>query len=47
MKVGDIILIDGQEWTIWFIKDNIYHIKDNNGNGICGDLSCLNSLINL
>jgi len=47
MKVGDVILIDRLEWTIWLIEDNVYHIKNNKGNGMCGDLYWLNSLIDI
>lgn len=46
-NIGDIVIVQGVEYTIWFIEDGIYHIRDIDGNGHCGDEIWLNHVQNL
>lgn len=46
MQIGDIIIINGVEYTVWLIEDNIYHIINENGHGICGDLDFIVNVTN-
>jgi hypothetical protein len=44
MNVGDLIVINGNQFTIWLIEDFIYHLIDDKGYGVCGDINWLNSV---
>jgi hypothetical protein len=46
MQIGDKINVHGVEYTIWLIEDNIYHIINEAGHGICGDLDFIVNLTN-
>ena len=37
MQIGDTIIIRGIVFTIWFIENGIYHVKDAEDNGYCGN----------
>jgi hypothetical protein len=41
-QIGDIIYIQGIEYTVWLIEGNLYHIKDANEHGFCCDEEWIN-----
>jgi hypothetical protein len=44
MNEGDIVIFDGDEYTIWLIEDGIYHIRNEEGKGYCGNLNWLTGI---
>lgn len=45
MNIGTKVIINKIEFTIWFIENNVYHLIDKDGYGICGDIEWLNNII--
>lgn len=34
-NIGDKFIINSREYTIWLIDNQLYHLVDNEGNGLC------------
>ena len=45
MQVGDKIDIRGVLYTIWLIENGIYHLINDDGYGICGDLDFITQIM--
>ena len=35
MNIGDKIIYNEIEYTVWLIEENVAHLLDSSGNGIC------------
>lgn len=46
MNLNDKIRIGEVEYTIWLIEGTTYHLRDDQGNGICCEIDYLNTINN-
>ena len=46
MEIGQKIQINNIVYTIWLIEQDVIHIIDDEGNGLCLDKEYLKSIIN-
>lgn len=47
MNIGDKILINDVEYTLWLIEDGVYHLIDSNNRGVCYEEQYIISILNL
>ena len=43
-NIGDIFIINDQQYTIWLVDNGIYHLINQNNHGICCDEDYLTTL---
>lgn len=45
ININDTFIINDEEWVVWLVEEEVYHLKNKDGDGICCSIDYLLRLV--